>query len=99
MKIINYNYGYIPLFDCVIKGKIQMDYDEYRQVKKYLFNPSVKSNYLYKDILKEDFERQLSVKRNKFWVNIRTTATEKIVDKFGLDKYKRANYVIEVKPA
>lgn len=95
MKIVNYKYGYIPLFSCSINGKITMTVKEFEKVKKYLFNPAVKSYYLDKTILKEDLDRRLHL-CERFWVNIRVSATEKIVNRFKLQKYKRNNYVLEV---
>lgn len=96
MKVINYDYGFIPLFDCVIKGKIQMTTQEFIKIQKYLFNPSVKSYYLDKRLLKEDLQRRLFLSGGKFWVNVRVSATEKLVQRFNLEKYKRNNYVLEV---
>ena len=95
MKVVNYNYGYIPLFNCSIHGKIQMTAKEFEKIQKYLFNPAVKSYYLDKRMLKEDLQRRLHLCQ-RFWVNIRVSATEKLVSRFSLPKYKRANYVLEV---
>jgi hypothetical protein len=50
---------------------------------------------LYKDILKRDLNRNIQTKQGKLF-NIRVTATELIVKKFEIQKYKTGNYVFLV---
>lgn len=96
IKLINYNYGYLNKFDCCIGGKIIVNKLEWKAIKKYLLNPFTRASYLWKDILKEDFERKYKTKNGEL-VNIRVTATEKVIEKFGIENgrynYKRNNYM------
>ena len=93
MKLINYNYGYNLIFSCSIHGKIVVSKKEWRDIQKYLFNPAVKLYYSYdKRMLKEDMARVIETKKGQL-VNIRVYATERIVHRYHLKNYKRANYM------
>ena len=98
MKIINYKYGY--LFDCSIHGKIQVSQDEWRQIRVLLFSKSKWCGHLgvkfARNMLASDMVRSMQVKGAK-WYNIRVSATEAVVKHFMLTKYKKGNYVFEVK--
>ena len=97
MKIINYNYGYNSAFNCSIHGKIIVSQEEWDGMIKYLFHPKVKSYYLYKNILKQDLQRWINTKKGRLY-NIRVSATEKLIEKFGPGKgYKTGNYMFLVK--
>lgn len=95
MRIINCNLGYFEDFDCSIHGKIIATQEEWNKAIKYLFNNKVKHCYLHKDILREDLERKIKT-INGYMVNIRVGATELIVNKFGVDKYRKGNYIFEI---
>ena len=100
MKIINYNYGYIPTFSCSIHGKIVVSGREWEANKRYLRNGSLrKTPYLYPDILRKDFERAVKSRISRYvnFYNIRVTATELVVNHWNLRKYKRGNYMFEVR--
>lgn len=104
MKLINYNYGYIPAFSCSIHGKIMMTYDEWREVVKYLKSGAVSrslipSHYGARAIFLQDIERQITMPKNSFAVNVRVPMTEKIVARYNLPRYKRANYMLHIIPA
>lgn len=90
MKLINYNYGYIDKFSCSIRGKIIVDKETWRELIKYL-KRITRIGYL-RDLLKVDLNRTVKTKQGNL-VNIRVFLTEKIVDKFHLKNYKRANYM------
>jgi len=98
MKLINYNYGDISKFNCYIRGKIIVSQKEWKAIKKYLLNPFTKvgawlgDEKYAKKILKEDMQRIVDTKQGKL-INIRVTATEKVVEKFNLKRYKRNNYM------
>ena len=99
MKIINYNYGYNPTFTCGIGGKIVVSGKEWKDIKRYLRNGSLrKTPYLFPDILREDFNRELKSRTSRYvsFYNIRVTATELVVKHWNLPKYKRNNYMFEV---
>jgi len=109
MKVINYNRGYIKEFNCVIHGSIIMDQQEFNEVRAYLYNlPEDQKPYYFKtDIFIKDLQNKIKVK-NGFAINIRVSATDLIVKKWGLQKYdisqvirsmsyKRGNYQIIVK--
>lgn len=108
MKIKNFikgNYTYMPdVIDksgTVYYGKITMNYDEYRKAVKYLVRARIGYSYNWefnKRLLLEDLERKASVKGNGFILAIRVPATEKLVEKFKLDRYKKQNYYLEVMP-
>ena len=93
MKLINYKMGYNNTFDCSIHGTIKMSLKEYKKAIKYLKNNSVKWGYKY--LLVEDLKRVIKLK-NGFLVNIRVSATDKLVKKFDLSNYKVGNYQILV---
>ena len=99
MKITNYKYGYIPVFDCVINGKITMSSQEFGKVKKYLLRTPKMEYTNDRDfrvrMLKEDLQRKIELK-NSYLVNIRVLATELIVNHYKLNGYKRNNYMLEV---
>jgi hypothetical protein len=94
MKLINYNYGYYNEFDCSIHGKIIVSPKEWAEVKKWLKRKAkaINTKYLWLDILQEDFARLIETKQGNL-CNIRTTATNLIAKKYGLKKYKHANYM------
>lgn len=96
MKLINYKYGYNNTFNCSIHGKIIVNKSEWKSIVKYLLNPSVKSCYLYKNVLKDDFKRCINARSGKLF-NIRVTATELVVRKFNIKNYKAGNYMFLVK--
>lgn len=93
MKLINYKRGYLEKFDCVIHGTIRVNPMEYAQFVYYLNIPSVK--YDTKSHLKKDLERKINTKIG-FLVNLRVSATERIVRHFKIKGYKPGNYMIEV---
>ena len=100
MKVINYNYGYIPAFTCSIHGKIVVSGREWEAIKRYLRNGSLrKTPYLYQNILREDFNRARKSRSSRYvnFYNIRVTATELVVKHFKLTPIKRANYMFEVR--
>lgn len=41
MNLRNYNYGHIPAFECVIRGKITMSMREWLDVQMHIFKPAV----------------------------------------------------------
>lgn len=101
MKIINYNYGYNNTFNCSIHGRIIVTRWEWRRIVNYLFHSRVKI-FDYdsdKSILKQDLERNIETKKGKLF-NIRVTATELAVKKFGFGhdgrRYKTGNYAFLV---
>jgi len=98
MKLINYNYGY--LFDCVIEGKIVVSKREWAEIRTHLLRTTkwVDTNTyapFYKNLLREDMERGIKTKDGTLY-NIRVSATQEVVRKWGLEKYKRANYMFLV---
>jgi hypothetical protein len=93
MKLINYNYGNINTFDCVIKGKIIVSKNEWKKCLNYLARVKPDTSYpFYKTMVKEDVKRQIKTKKG-YLVNIRIWATEKIVNHFNLKRYKKNNYM------
>jgi hypothetical protein len=89
MKVINYNKGYIPEFDCVIHGSIVMSREEFNEVRAYLYAEAAKPDrpyYLYYDRLVDDLKNRIKV-NGGFAVNVRVSATELIVKKWNLQKY------------
>jgi len=97
MKLINYNYGYIPLFTCSIHGKIKMTVKEWQDAYAYLLHPSVTKDF-FRPILKEDVRRVQRLRNGNAILNVRVNATEKLVKRYSLQRYKRANYMIEIIP-
>lgn len=97
MKIINYYYGY--LFDCSIHGRIIITIKELEKIKRYLNNPAVLRDSFWKQLYQQDLNRRIPVK-NGYWINLRTTITAAIIQRFGTKaiktKFKHANYVLEV---
>lgn len=78
-----------------------MNYDEYKEVVRFLLRSRLGARYensFLKRLLREDLKKQVSVKGNGFIVAVRVTATEKIVAKYQLKRYKRQNYFIHVTP-
>lgn len=100
MKIINYNYGWCNKFNCCIRGKIIVSKLEWKKYRKYLLNPFTRDPYLFKNLLKEDFNNFYRGKEGLL-ISIRVAATTKVVEKFGTLKnnkmYKRNNYMFLVK--
>lgn len=95
MKVINYNYGYIPEFSCTIHGKIIVSKEEWVKMVKYLLHPRLVLYYsTSKTMLKGDLARRIPTK-NGYLVNVRCYATEALAKKFGF-KVKRANYMFLV---
>lgn len=97
MKLINYNYGFTPADPTSgtwYRGKILMTIDEYKDVVKYL----KRTKLTYKNMLLGDLRRTASVRGNGFHVCVRVEATEKLVEHYGLQRYKRNNYFIHVTP-
>lgn len=86
MRIVNYRRGYSDFFDCSIHGRIIVTNDEWGLIRKHI------EKYAFDT---DDFIRFQSVRGGR-WYNIRTTATDKLVKYFSLEKYRRGNYVIEV---
>jgi hypothetical protein len=92
MKLINYKYGY--LFDCSIHGKIVVSKRMWNKIVKYL--KRAKFETWYKDVVMSDVANPIELEKSKLY-NIRTTATEKVVNKFHIKgNYKRANYMFQV---
>lgn len=95
MKLINYKRGYNSTFDCSIHGTIKINREEYYKIVHYLY--SVTTKLWNKDILYSDLARRIHIDKNKkFLINIRSTATKLLADKFNLTNYKAGNYQIEV---
>lgn len=97
MKITNRNYGYIEKFECNIDGKITMSQKEWYQVVRKCFE-RLSNDSFYRDILIDDLGRRIYKPTRGFLVSVRVPLTEMIVDTYGLDKYKRGNYMMEVLP-
>jgi hypothetical protein len=93
MKLINYNYGYINHFDCVIKGKIIVSKKEWRNILAFLQRTKADTSYpFYKTMVKQDSLRVIKTKFGDL-CNIRVWATEKVVQHWRLPKYKKVNYM------
>ncbi len=94
MKIKNYNKGnYLPAFDCVIYGHIEMTWKEWLEASTYLMRAT--KDRFYRNLLKEDIVREDKyLGRN--WRNVRTTATELLFKRYNLPRYKRQNYAIKI---
>ena len=88
MKLTNYNRGFNDFFDCSIHGVIKMTQLEFTSVRTWL----LRSKALF---IKRDLDRILQTK-HRYFLNIRISATEKLVKKYNLTNYKRGNYIIEV---
>jgi V8-like Glu-specific endopeptidase len=95
MKLINYNYGYNNTFNCSIHGRIVVNKIEWGKIVKYILNPLVTKDLFYRNMLKEDLNRLVFMDKGTL-LNIRTTATEKVVDFFNIKGYKRGNYTFLV---
>lgn len=93
MKLINYNRGYSNFFDCSIHGRIIVTEKEWEEIKKYLRNPSVK--YDHKFLLEDDIKRELRYGNNRS-VNLRVSATDRVVNRFSISNYKRGNYIFSI---
>jgi len=98
MKLINYNYGYNNTFNTCIHGKIVVSKQLWVRMLKYLFNPAVEiiDWDIDKRILKEDIKRLIITKAGTL-VNIRVNATQKLVHKFKIKKYRLGNYMFLIK--
>lgn len=105
MKLVNYNYGYLPPFSCVIRGKIVMTRKEWFEARKYLFNPSViramstsnMSPLSFRIQLLRDYGHRLATQKGKgVRFCLRVTATQRLVKRYGLTGYKRQNYMVEI---
>lgn len=105
MKLINYNYGYNPLFTCSIHGTIEMNREDFGKVVNYLYQNAgtiSKNNcYFNPQLLREDLGRREYIKNRQgtvkaFLINIRVGATEALVKHFSLKGYKRGNYQLRV---
>lgn len=105
MKIKNFNkgnYTYMPNevngSGSVYYGRIEMTYPEFVKVVKYLMRARLGASYeqrFYKKMLREDLQRKAKVKGG-FICKVRVFATEKLVEKFKLERYKRQNYYLQV---
>jgi len=98
MKLINYNYGYMPAFGCSIHGRITMSRREWKKAIMFCLKGSrrwLPSYPWIARILRKDIKRGMKVKGGTLY-NIRVPATEVIASKYGLKRYKRANYSILV---
>lgn len=88
MKIYNYNKGYIPTFDCVIHGTLEVSKAEFKKLlpllKKHSFDytGAITKNYLVDE-------------RGNHYYSFGVTPMEKIAKKYGL-KYKPQNYQIKL---
>lgn len=79
-----------------------MTLDEYREAMKYLMRSHIGASYEWQSnraMLIKDLNRTASVRGNGFHVAIRVPATEKLVQHYGLKRYKRNNYFIHVTPS
>lgn len=94
-----------PEFNCVIRGEIKMSILEFCKAVKYLKNTRKLHNgtntYLsfYRDLLKKDLMNEVKRKINgeiRRYFCIRVPATELLVEKFNIKRYKRNNYVIRL---
>lgn len=95
MKLINYKRGYNNIFDCSIHGTIKMTLKEYDNVLTYLKYD--KAKLWDSDIFAKDIKKAIYFDNGKkFLINIRSTATKLLADKFNLTNYKNCNYQIEV---
>jgi len=95
MKLINYNYGYNNTLNCSIHGRIVLNKEEFGKIVKYILNPLVTKELFFRNLLKEDLNRLVFTDKGTL-LNIRVTATEKVVNKFNIRGYKRGNYAFLV---
>jgi hypothetical protein len=95
MKLINYYYGYNPIFECSIHGKIVMTAKEWKDAYNFLKRTKKIDSY-FKKVLTEDVERTIPTRNGSYLLNVRVSATEVLVEKYNLSNYKRGNYMIEV---
>lgn len=107
MKLINYNYGNIDKFSCVIRGKIIVSPNEWRDIQLFLFRKATlarlalaKNSHVNGVMvgLAEDISRTIAT-RSGFLVNIRTSATKEVVKHFkplNARSMKCQNYMFEI---
>lgn len=99
MKIVNYNYGYFPIFNCSIHGKIVMTSKEWKEAYCFLLRGQKRWLPSYPwvaKILKEDEKRSIPTRKGSYLINIRVPATEALVERYKLHGYKRGNYMLEI---
>ena len=94
MRIVNYDYGYSNFFDCCIHGKIIVSNKEWKRIMAYVKRVKPDSSYpFYKNyVLKDWSNKRIKTKKGEL-VNLRVWATEKIVNRFNIERYKRGNYL------
>lgn len=99
MKLINYNYGYYPVFTCSIHGKIVMTSKEWSKARLFLLKGARRWLPSYpwtRKVLLEDEKRTMPTRDGSYLINIRVPATEALARKYDLKRYKRANYMLEI---
>lgn len=95
MKLHNYNYGYVPTFECSIHGRITVTQKEWRDIIKKLLRSSTwvyqghEPKWYKEQILKKDLQRGVKHAQGTRY-NIRVYATNYIAG--HLQRYKKANY-------
>ena len=100
MKLINYRYGgVIPQSSTWYNGRIVMSEKEWCDCIGYLLRSTAWYESYYPHmprILREDVAKMLSLKGGGKRVAIRVSATEAIVKRYHLPRYKRQNYFIDI---
>lgn len=106
MQIINYNYGNISRFECVIRGKIVMSPHEWRIVRAHLMARTTLATLAHGlSTTPTGANRQISdritrciLRKGVVHFSLGTTATDEIVRQFRPKGavYRRQNYMIEV---
>lgn len=95
MKVINYKYGYVPGFDCVMDGRIIITYLDLVRVKKILMDWEPEPSYKYLKKLALNSLPSTFPKHQRF--NLRTSGTEHVVNSIPHEgKLKKGNYFMEV---
>lgn len=94
MKLINYNYGFVQRFECCIRGKIVVTKKEWEKIIAFCRSKLLESNYTGLTFEK-DIRRQVHSIEGELY-NIRVEATEWVIKKWKLPKYRRANYMFLV---
>jgi hypothetical protein len=96
MRLVNYKRGYSDVFECSIHGTIYMSRNEFnkafryiKRIKKYL------GGDFYFNLFVQDTHRVVETKDYQL-INVRITATQKIVQKFSLSGYKPGNYQLAI---
>ena len=98
MKLINYNYGYYPDFNCSIGGKIKMSEAEWKEARKFLLQGAKRWLPSYPWIKSHITEGEKNKFRTKegYLINIGVSATSVLAKKYNLSRYTSNNYVLLV---